>query len=193
MNFKTPTPIIRAAIVAVLVLIIGYTGLDIPRSAIEQAVDEQLESLSNLSADSTTNNQNKIFITSVIDGDTAIAVIDGREEKLRFVGIDTPETEFSPAGLECFGNEATEYAKQLLENKTVTQSADSTQDDRDRYERLLVYVTLENGEGFGEVMIREGYAREFTYDNTYEHQSTYMQAESDEKQFYRGLWGVCEI
>jgi len=193
MNFKTPTPIIRAAIVAVLVLIIGYTGLDIPRSAIEQAVDEQLESLSNLSADSTTNNQNKIFITSVIDGDTAIAVIDGREEKLRFVGIDTPETEFSPAGLECFGNEATEYAKQLLENKTVTQCAASTQDDRDRYERLLVYVTLENGDDFGEVMIREGYAREFTYDNTYEHQSKYMQAESDAKQFSRGLWGVCEI
>lgn len=190
MNFKTPTPIIRAAIIAVLVLLIGYTGLDIPRAAIEATVDEQLDSLTK-SPEITDPLVRAIQISSVIDGDTAVGIIDGREEKLRFVGIDTPETEFSPAGLECFGNEATLYAERLLEGKAVAYRSDPTQGERDVYERLLVYVTLENGDDFGEVMIREGYAREFTYSDVYEKQAIYKEAEVEAQQFTRGLWKEC--
>lgn len=198
MKFKAPTPIIRAAIVSFLILAIGWTGLDIPRDAIEETVDAQLDGWQSGEESPDTSNENDdapiaapASVTAVIDGDTVIVQLGDKEEKLRFVGIDTPETEFSPAGAECYGSEATSRARQLLAGEELLLSGDPTQDVRDVHGRLLVYAQMSDGRDFGEVMIAEGYAREYTFANKYRNQDTYKAAESNARESGAGLWSDC--
>ena len=66
--------------------------------------------------------------------------------------------------------------------------ADSTQEERDRYDRLLRYVILEDGTNFNEMMIREGYAHEYTYKVPYKYSIDFKNAEKDARSNQRGLW-----
>jgi micrococcal nuclease len=85
-------------------------------------------------------------------------------------------------------------AKTLLSNQMVIVSHDDTQGKRDKYGRLLAYITLPNGEDFGEVMIKGGYAYEYTYNLPYQKQSQYKSAEKSARINKVGLWadGACE-
>ncbi len=87
-------------------------------------------------------------VVSVIDGDTIIVRINGEKETVRYIGIDTPEPRREGAP-ECGSHEATEYNRELVENKTVRLVADT--EDRDQYGRLLRYVYV--GEGTEEVFV----------------------------------------
>jgi len=92
------------------------------------------------------------------------------------------------------GIEASNKAKQLLTGQTVRFEGDDTQGTRDKYGRLLGYVFLPNEQNFGEVMLRSGYANEYTYSNAYKYQSTFKAAEQSARNNKAGLWadGVCE-
>jgi len=129
-------------------------------------------------------------VVRVVDGDTFRVIIDDVEEVVRVIGIDTPETVRSGTPVECFGVEASNAAKRLLEGARVALHIDAGQDTRDRYGRLLRYATLEDGQDFGTVMITDGYAFEYTYNTPYEKQSLYKNLENTARTTSAGLWGA---
>lgn len=134
------------------------------------------------------NTEDPWLVTKVIDGDTIVVSIGENEETLRQIGIDTPETVDPRKGIQCFGIEASNKAKELLLGKSVYLESDSSQGERDKYQRLLRYVILPDGENFGLTMIREGYAHEYTYDLPYRYQPDFKAAEKNASENNLGLW-----
>lgn len=133
-------------------------------------------------------------VVRVVDGDTLAVNINGVAETIRIIGINTPETVDPRKPVECFGKEASDKAKSILEGKKIRLEADPGQGERDKYDRLLKYVFLENGTDFGKIMIEQGFAYEYTYDIPYKYQAEYKEAEKLARDNKRGLWadGVCQ-
>lgn len=128
-------------------------------------------------------------VVSIVDGDTIKISFEGKTESLRLIGIDTPETNHPNKPVECFGKAATEYLTELISGKKVQLEEDGSQSSRDKYDRLLRYVFLENGTNVNEKMIHDGYAFEYTYDsNSYKYQKQFKDAESNARINGRGLW-----
>lgn len=128
-------------------------------------------------------------VVQVVDGDTIKVDILGEIETIRLIGIDTPETVDPRKIVQCFGQEASEKAKEMLTDKRVRLEADITQSDRDNYGRLLRYVFLEDNTFFNKVMIRDGYAHEYTYNsNPYQYQADFLALENEARINERGLW-----
>lgn len=86
-------------------------------------------------------------VTRVVDGDTIEVLIDGVEYRVRYIGIDTPETKHPTRGVEPFGPEASQANSELVEGKTVLLEKDVS--ETDRYGRLLRYVYV------GDLMVNE--------------------------------------
>ena len=131
----------------------------------------------------------------VVDGDTIVAVIDGEHIKVRLSGIDTPESvgdyEDNP---EYYGQEASVYAKELMDGKVVWLEEDKK--PYDRYDRYLAYVWLVHpAQGVFEedcvngILVLEGYASWFDdWDNRrYAEILESMEAKARQKEI--GLWG----
>jgi len=76
-------------------------------------------------------------VVHVVDGDTLDVDLAGTVERVRLIGIDTPETVKPNTPVECFGRDASAYAKYLLDGQAVYIEDDPSQDSRDRYGRLL--------------------------------------------------------
>jgi len=133
-------------------------------------------------------------VIKVIDGDTVSINISGEKKTLRLIGVDTPETVHPNKPVECFGIEASNYTKELLSDEIISIEYDSSQGEVDKYGRTLVYIILPDGRNFNEVLIKEGYAYEYTYDNSYKYQKEFKDAEIYAKENELGLWkeGVCE-
>lgn len=127
-------------------------------------------------------------VSSVVDGDTIKININGTVETIRLIGIDTPETVDPRKPVQCFGKEASNKAKELLLGKKIRVEKDSTQGDRDKYDRLLVYVYREDGLFFNKYMIEQGYAHEYTYDLPYKYQTEFKEAETYARENQLGLW-----
>ena len=121
-------------------------------------------------------------VLSVVDGDTIHALVDGQDLKVRIIGIDTPETN------ECGFDSATAAATAVLGGQTVKLTADPSQDDRDQYDRLLRYVTLPDGQDFGNYMLAGGFAYEYTFDARYAQQDDYRSAQAAAAAASLGLW-----
>jgi micrococcal nuclease len=138
-------------------------------------------------------NSNQLYeVVKVIDGDTIDIRINDKIERLRLIGINTPETVDPRKPVECFGKQASEKARALLDGKQVSIESDSTQGERDKYNRLLRYVFLEDGTNLNLLMIREGYAYEYTYDLPYKYQNEFKQAQKYAEENELGLWNTCE-
>lgn len=133
-------------------------------------------------------------VIKVVDGDTIKVNINGEEKTVRLIGINTPEVVDPRKTVECFGREASAKAKEILENKKVKLESDFSQDNYDRYGRLLRYVYLEDGLFFNEWMIENGYAFEYTYELPYQYQTEFKNAQRFAQDNKMGLWadGVCD-
>lgn len=167
------------------------TVLNLPTSLISFVENLNIEK-ENFSVNAPTNLGEKYKVVKVIDGDTVDVLINGKTERLRLIGINTPETLDPRKPVECFGVEASNKAKELLTDKYVFLESDPSQGERDKYERLLRYVFLENGESFNLKMIKEGFAHEYTYDLPYKYQKEYKEAEKNARENTLGLWGdIC--
>ena len=139
---------------------------------------------------SQTKQTEKFFypVVKVIDGDTFDVEVDGQTKRIRVIGINTPEVVDPRKPVECFGKEASEKAKSILLGKKVYLERDPTQGDTDKYGRLLRYVFLEDGADFGLLMIKQGYAYEYTYNIPYKYQNEYKQAQKQAEEAKIGLW-----
>ncbi len=127
-------------------------------------------------------------IVSVVDGDTVKVSIDGKTKTIRLIGIDSPETVDPRKPVQCFGKQASAEAKSTLMDKKVRLESDPTQGDKDKYDRLLRYVFLEDGTNFNQEMISKGFAHEYTYDLPYKYQSLFKSSEKSAMQKDLGLW-----
>ncbi len=131
------------------------------------------------------------YVREVYDGDTIGVVMNGITEKIRMIGVDTPETHKPNAPVQCYGQHATETSKAKLLNKTVRLESDPTNDNRDRYDRLLRYVYTEDGRLWNSELIKtgEGFAYiSFPFVRKVEFLSAQFKA-ADQKV---GLWSACQ-
>ncbi len=135
-----------------------------------------------------TKSEDLILVTKIIDGDTLMVKINDKEEAVRLIGIDTPETKDSRKTIQCFGEKATERAKELVENKKVRLEADETQEDKDIYNRLLRYIYLEDGTLLNKKLIEEGFGFEYTYKIPYKFQTEFKEAQKMAEENKMGLW-----
>ncbi len=145
---------------------------------------------------STPDTRQLATLIRVVDGDTIIVSVNGKRETVRVIGIDTPEVVDPGKTVECFGKEASRYAKLYFEDtdKKLWLEFDRTQADRDKYQRLLRYVFTDDGSvDYGQIMISLGLAIEYTYNTPYKYQKIYKQAELEAREAKKGLWadGVC--
>lgn len=125
-------------------------------------------------------------VTRIVDGDTLWVNINEKEEKIRLVGINTPETEKELAPVECYADEAEDRLKEILSQKKVTLLRNKKGDDRDQFDRLLRYVFVD-GADVGAQLIEEGYAfafRRYPHDRM----NFYIQQESQAKAKKKGMW-----
>lgn len=132
--------------------------------------------------------QGLVKVTKVVDGDTIHVMLDGKDQTIRVIGIDTPETVDPRKPVQCMGLAASSRAKELLTDKTVRLEADLTQGDKDKYGRLLRYVFIDGVTDYGHSTIAEGFAHEYTYDAPYKYRAEYKQAQKDAEIQKRGLW-----
>jgi len=124
-------------------------------------------------------------VVRVIDGDT-IKLENG--EVVRYIGIDTPETVHPSKPVQCFGKEASDKNRELVEGKLVKLEKDIT--DQDKYGRLLRYVWL--GDLFvNDYLVREGYAYVYTYPPDVKYSEQFAQAQQEAEGNDRGLWAGC--
>lgn len=129
-------------------------------------------------------------VVNVVDGDTVDVLIDGQEARLRLIGLDTPETKDPRKPVQCYGKEASAQAEQLLAGENVLLESDPSQDERDRYDRLLRYVWLPDGRLYNLEMIDKGFAHEYTYSPSgpYKYQVAFKAAEQEARENNRGFW-----
>lgn len=137
-------------------------------------------------------------VVRVVDGDTINVRILGRvdgpgagnarvgeEYPVRLIGIDTPESVKPDTPVECFGREASDAAKALLEGATVKLVRDV--EEADQYDRLLRYVYLE-GEMANARLVANGYAFAYTYPPSVRHSDLFVRLEREARENDRGLW-----
>lgn len=140
-------------------------------------------------------------VVEVVDGDTVdVRFEDGTEERLRLLGVDTPEvhTEVDPAEfegvpdteagrscLDTWGDHASEFATERLAGKTVRVVVDPAADRRGGYGRLLAYVET-NGDSFNYALLEEGYAR--LYDTEFTERDRFVAAQRQAQSNGTGLW-----
>lgn len=129
-------------------------------------------------------------VVRVSDGDTIVVDIDGARERVRLIGIDTPETHGQGGLRECFGAEASARTKQLLpEGSTVRLVRDA--EPRDRYGRLLAYVYREDGLFVNLALAEDGFAAPLTISPNVAHADDFVDAAADARADNRGLWRAC--
>ncbi|MEK7132705.1 MAG: thermonuclease family protein [Patescibacteria group bacterium] len=132
-------------------------------------------------------------VTKVVDGDTMAVDINGKNTIIRLIGLDTPETVDPRKPVQCFGKEASNKARELLDGKRVRIEMDPSQGERDKYGRLLAYIYLEDGSLFNQMMIERGFGHEYTYNLPYRYQKEFKEEEKTARENKLGLWapGVC--
>jgi micrococcal nuclease len=128
-------------------------------------------------------------VIRVVDGDTVIArLADGTVEKVRLLGVDTPEVVDPGKPVQCFGPVASEFTKSQLTGRRVTLEFDA--EPRDKYGRMLAYVIV-NGRRFDDELLARGYARLLVIPPNGSHARAMLRAELAARAAGRGLWGSC--
>lgn len=135
-------------------------------------------------------------VTYVVDGDTVhVTLSGGKEEKVRFIGVDTPE---STREVEPCGKEASAYTKSRLDGRKIWLELDV--EERDRYGRLLAYIWLEQPNGDGEAEVRaimynaelllSGYAQVMTIPPNVKYADLFVELQREAWEDNKGLWNI---
>jgi len=129
-------------------------------------------------------------VVRVIDGDTIEVLLDGQSYRVRYIGIDTPETVDLRLPVECFGREASERNRQLVEGKTVRLEKDVS--ETDAFARLLRYVWVD-GQMINAALVEEGYATVATYPPDVKYVDQLLALQQQARQAGLGLWSACGL
>jgi micrococcal nuclease len=127
-------------------------------------------------------------VTAVVDGDTLDVAWTGRRERVRLLGVDTPETVDPHRPVGCYGEEASAFTHRRLLGRDVRLTFDRQR--RDRYGRLLAYVELD-GRRFNDELLTAGYARLLVIPPNGLHGRAMLDEELAARTAGRGLWAAC--
>ncbi|WP_210491763.1 thermonuclease family protein [Patulibacter sp. SYSU D01012] len=136
----------------------------------------------------------EVRVVRVVDGDTLLVRTDDGRERVRVLGIDTPETRKEGTPVQCFGPEATRSARRWVDEQRsrVTLARDDAAPDRDGFGRLLRYVRpTRGGRDLSTVQVSGGYARVAAYGQDLEELGALRRAERAARRADRGRWGAC--
>jgi len=128
-------------------------------------------------------------VTRSVDGDTIEAVVDGRTEDVRYIGVDTPESVKPDTPVECYALRASHFNEDLVEGETVRLDFDAER--RDVYGRLLAYVHV-GDEFVNAELVRRGFARTLTIPPNTRYAGLFDRLQREAADSERGLWGACE-
>jgi micrococcal nuclease len=129
-------------------------------------------------------------VLRVVDGDTIRVRLGGRTERVRYIGIDTPESVKPGTPVQCFAKRASAANAALVAGRSVRLVGDVEQ--RDRYGRLLAYVYREpDGAFVNAQLVRDGYARTLTIAPNVAHARELADLARAARRARRGLWNAC--
>lgn len=132
----------------------------------------------------------KFRVTEVHDGDTVSIRMSGfasiwvRTERVRLIGIDTPELKQEP-----WGRKAKKHLKEIISVSDWVVSVEMDVEERDKYGRLLAYLWDKNGVLINERMIEDGYAVLYTIPPNVKHSARFVEAQKKAQQRKIGIWG----
>jgi len=195
----------KISVILVILFIIGIAVYQMwltkqaPETSITITPDElasgDLESVAQMNPlAGSSQNRHRYKVLYAVDGDT-VQLTTG--EKLRYIGIDTPETKHPRKPVEFYGKEASAFNKQLVlgakrrggaafQGKDILVEFDVT--EKDRYGRLLGYVYLPDGTFVNAELVRQGYAKVYTYPPNVKYVSLFRQLQAEARANNRGLW-----
>ena len=167
---------IAAVVVAVVALVSDRPGADRVGGTPHQAAFARAE------------------VVRIVDGDTIVVVIDGREERVRYVGVDAPELANRDTGAvaECGADRATDANRDLVGDVEVELERDTS--ERDRFGRLLRHVwTTIDGERLliGEQLVADGAIEARSYPPDTRYDGRLDAAEREARSAALGIWGSC--
>lgn len=139
-------------------------------------------------------------VLRVIDGDTLKVDVEGHNESVRLIGIDTPESKPNAKALKdsarsgeelaaivLQGKKAAAFTRSLVRKGDVVRLETDVQ-QRDKYRRILAYVYLRDGSMLNEAIVRAGYAAPMTIPPNVKHQDRFLKAYRDARESHQGLW-----
>ncbi len=126
-------------------------------------------------------------VSRVVDGDTFVLE---NGERVRLIGVDTPETVHPSKPVQYFGKEASAFTKNLIEGKQVRLEYDVQK--QDRYGRLLAYVYLPDGTFVNAELVKQGYAQVSTYPPNVKYVDLFARLQREARENNRGLWAQTE-
>jgi endonuclease YncB( thermonuclease family) len=129
-------------------------------------------------------------VVRVVDGDTIVIDRGHGNERVRYIGIDTPESVKPNTPVEFMAKEASAANEALVAGRDVVLERDVS--DTDQYDRLLRYVWLREGDGWEFVnleLVRRGYAQVATYPPDVRWTDTFLAAQREARKAGVGLWG----
>jgi micrococcal nuclease len=130
-------------------------------------------------------------IVEVVDGDTVVVDLDGHQEHVRLIGIDTPESVAPDRPDECFGAQASHRLAELVPAGTAMR-LERDIEARDQYDRLLAYLYRADDDLFVNLaQVSDGYAESLTYPPNTAHRADFERAERDARATGAGLWRAC--
>ena len=127
------------------------------------------------------------YVQRVVDGDTLLL---GTGERVRLIGVDTPETKHPNKPVEYFSKEASAFTQRLAEGKRVKLDYDQANNHlghKDQYGRTLAYIFLEDGTLLNAEIIRQGYGHAFTR-YPFSRMEEFRRLERAAREQRRGLW-----
>ena len=130
-----------------------------------------------------------IKLLKIYDGDTILISLNGKQERIRFTGINTPEIahpRYHKIG-EFFGKEAKNHLKRILKKHQIIR-LEFDVNKRDKYQRLLAYIFLDNGKMLNELMVEDGYAYTYNFPPNIKYKNLFSKAETYAQFNHLGLW-----
>ena len=142
--------------------------------ALARAVDQQVEQPQITAA----------VVERVVDGDTVVLV---GGERVRYIGVDTPELHHPKKNVQPYAREAMEFNRRLVEGQKVRLEMDV--EPKDKYGRTLAYVYLEDGRLVNAELLKEGYAQLLTIPPNVRYVDLFTGLQRQAREAKRGLWG----
>ncbi|TAH33868.1 thermonuclease [Candidatus Saccharibacteria bacterium] len=170
----------------------GIVGILVAIAAIVVAVGQQQGWFESAQKGVMTTQPGQYAVARYVDGDTIVVDMNGQQETVRMIGVDTPETHKPNTPVQCYGPAASAYTKNRIhaQGDKVRLVSDSLSTNRDRYNRLLRYVTLPDGTNHNQDLVAKGYA--FAYLSfPFTKSDDFAKAQADAQAQKLGLWGNC--
>jgi micrococcal nuclease len=174
MRFGARGPSLGAIVVLVILVVVLVTGGDDEPSREEGPAESKARV--------------EATVLRVVDGDTIEVSLDGEEEDVRYIGVDTPESVKPDTPVQCYAKRASHFNESLVAGRRVELVLDAER--RDVYGRLLAYVYV--GKRFvNAALVRRGYARTLTIPPNDRYAGLFDRLERAAGDAGRGLWGAC--